>query len=463
MTAPHQTPRSRQRLVVTAATLAVVVLAAGLVTVVVRRSEGSTSTSTLGRPKTTVTDTPPSSGATTTAPPEAPDEPAYITKIKRQVADVRGLAWKAPLTVDVVSRDELGRRTRLALERDRNTERMAGDGDTFRILHLIPADLDYIKAVDDLLSGLVLGFYDPETKELVVGQTATDGSDDVDGSTKVVLAHELDHALTDQWFDFGATTKALDDADREEEVDALTALIEGDAKSVEPRFADKYLSEEEQLSYALGSLGSADTDASAKILDTPAFIRDYLYFPYDAGLAFVKAQATNGADLNAGIDAAYRRPPTSTEQVLHPEVYATNQGPNPPDLPDLAAATGCESRRRNSLGEFKMTEVLDAELDTAKAKAAATGWDGDVFETVRCGTSLALVDRWQADSDAAATRLAAALTEWAPGWAGSGPPVNGRFSGPGGTGRIVRSGSRVDLILGADASTADRLAAAAGG
>jgi len=439
------------------------VLAAGLVTVVVRRSAGSTSTSTLSRPSPPVTGTPPSTGATTTAPPAAPGEPAYITRIKQQVSDVRGLAWKAPLQVDVVPRDELTRRTRAALERDRRPDRMAGDGDTFKILHLLPFDLDYIKTVDNLLSGLILGYYDPKTKELVVGQTATDDRGEVDGTIKVTLAHELDHALTDQWFDFGSRTQALDDADREEEVDAFTALIEGDAKSVEPRFADKYLSEDEQLSYALGSLGSADTDAdaSAKILNTPAFIRDYLYFPYDAGLAFVKARSADGADLNAVIDAAYRRPPTSTEQILHPEVYPA-EPPSPPDLPGLAAATGCEPRRRNTLGEFKMTEILGASLDTTTAEEGANGWNGDVFETVRCGSSLGLVDRWRADSDAAATRLAAALTEWAPGWAGSSPSADGRFSGPGGTGRIVRSGPVVTLVLGADASTADRLASAAG-
>jgi len=443
-----------------AAVLAVVVLAAGLVTLAVRRSSGSTPAPRRAGPGATVA--PSTSAATsTTVAPTTPGEPAYITTIKQQVADVRGLAWKAPLKVEVVSRDELTRRTRLAIERDRHTERLVGDGDTFRVLHLIPADLDYAKTVDDLLTGVILGFYDPETKELVVAQPGDSG--DVDGFTKSVLAHELDHALTDQWFDFGSAIQALDDADRGEEVDAYTALIEGDAKSVEPRFAEKYLSEDEQLSYALGGLGSLDADATAKVVNAPAFIRDYLYYPYDAGLAFVKAQSTSDADFNARIDAAYRRPPVSTEQVLHPELYAADQRPSPPELRDLAAATGCESRRRSTLGEFKMRELLDANLDTSTAEHAAAGGNGDVFETVRCGTSLGLVERWRADTDDDAARLVQAFTDWAPAWARSGPATGGRFSGPGGTGRIVRSGSVVDLVLADDAATADRLASAATG
>jgi len=435
--------------------VAVVVLAAGLVTVAVRRSSGSTPAR---RPPIPTAEGGSSTTSTsTTTVPAGPPEPGYITTIKQQVSELRGLAWKSPLKVEVVPRDEVARRAKIANDRDRRPERMAGDADTLRILHLIPADLDYTKTVDDLLSGVILGYYDPKTKELLVGDA---GGGEIDGTTKVALAHELDHALTDQSFNFGSATQALDDSDREEEISAFGALIEGDAKFLEPRFVGKYLSEEEQLSYALGSLGSGVSGGSAQAASPPAYIRDSLYFPYDAGLAFVTAQAGGGPDVNAGIDAAYRNPPTSTEQILHPDKYAAGQRWALPDLADVAAATGCEARRRNSLGEFTMRELLDANLDASVADDAATGWNGDVFETVRCGSSLGLVERWQADTDADAVHLAAALADWAPGWARSGAPVDGRFSGPGGTGRILRSGSRVDLVLGADAPTADRVAAA---
>ncbi len=459
MTSPHHARPSRRRLSVVAGLLAIVVLAAGLVVVAVRRSGGSSSGPRRAGPAGT--ESPSSTAPSTTAAPGQADEPAYITTIKQQVADLRGLAWKSPLKVEVVSRDELSRRAQAANERDRHVDRMAGDADSLRILHLIPADLDYTKTIDDLLSGVILGYYDPTTKELLVGDAG--GGGEVDGPTKVALAHELDHALTDQWFDFGSSTQALDDADREEEASAFSALIEGDAKFLESRFADRYLSEEEQLSYALGGLGSADTDSVNKVVNTPKFILDSLYFPYSSGLAFVKAQSGGGPDVNAGVNAAYRRPPTSTEQILHPETYAAGQNATPPALPGVAAVSGCEARRRNVLGEFAMGELLGTELDDSRAKEAAAGWNGDVFETVRCGRSLGLVERWQADTDTDAARLAGALTDWAPGWSKSGRAVNGRFTGAGGTASIVRSGSVVTLVLGADAPTADRLASAAAG
>lgn len=442
--------RSRSATAVVGA-LVVMVLAAGMATAVRRRA--SQVRATPARPAPTASR--PTGSSSTTTTKVLPPEPAYITTIKAQVAELRGLAWKAPLAVAVVSKDELARRFKAGTERDAKPDRLAGDGEAYKVLHLIPTDTDYAKTVEDLFSGLVLGFYDPETKQLVVG----DSGGQVDGATKVTLAHELDHALTDQWFDFGAKTKALDDADRQEELDAFDSLIEGDAKLLEARFADKYLTDEEQLTYALGGLGG-DDGAAAKVARTPKFLLDYLYFPYTQGLDFVKAQ-TVGRGF-AGVDDAYRRPPTSTEQILHPELYAAAQGWSPPGLVDVGPPTGCQVERRNTLGEFKMAELLASQIDRPAAEGAAAGWNGDAFEAVRCGSARGLVDRWQSDSEAAATRLAAALARWAPGWSKSKSVVGGRFTGSGGSGRVVASGTRVDLVLADDAATSDRLAAALG-
>ncbi len=457
MTATPATSHSRLH-AVAVGVMAAVVLAAGLVTVAARQSDSDASTPTATAPATT----PGLPAPTTTATTEpVPDEPRYITEAKAQVAELRGLAWRSPMRVDVVSKEELARRARAAIERDRRPEREAAVGDTFKVLHLIPADLDYSKTLDNLYSGLILGFYDPETKELVVGNSGSD-DEEIDSATRMTLVHELNHALTDQWFDFGTTTDALDEADREEELDAYNAVVEGDAKLLEDRYAERYLSEEEQVVLALGALlgGEVDENTLANLANTPPFLLEYLYFPYEAGLAFAEAQAAAAATPNAGIDAALRRPPTSTEQILHPDRYGAGQGWSPPSLVDVAAAIGCESRRRGALGEFKMAALLGTELDEETASAGADGWNGDVFETVRCGNSLGLVDRWLTDSDADAAELVRALTEWAPGWSGGWPPVDGRFSGPDGAGRIVHNGSQVDLILADDAATADRLVAA---
>jgi hypothetical protein len=453
VTAPTET---RGRLPATlVGVLVVLLLAAGLAAVALHRGPAAA-----GRSSPPTTTAPRRAGGrggpvTVTTRPHPP-EPAYVTEVKKQVAELRGLQWKEPLAVEVVPKDELARRYRAGAERDARPDRLAGDGETFHLLHVLPRDVDYQKIQEDLFASVVLGFYDPITKELVVG----DAGGEADPGAKVTLAHELDHALTDQWFDFGGRTKALDDADHQEELDAFTALIEGDAKLLERRYADAYLSEDEQAVFVLGELfGTGDSTAAAKVAQAPPFLLDYIYFPYTQGLEFAKAQAEGRG--NAGVDAAFRRPPTSTEQVLHPALYAADQGWSPPALPDVAAASGCQAVRRGTLGEFKMGEVLQPQLGESTATRAAAGWNGDSFQTVRCGTRLGMVERWQADSDADAARLAQALARWGPQWSRSRSAAGGRFSGPGGSGRVVQSGSRVDLVLADDAATADRLGSVA--
>jgi hypothetical protein len=435
--------------------LVVLLLAAGLTTVVVRATSGDERRAATAPAATAPESGPETSVAvpTTTATTRPlPPEPPFISEIRTAVARLRGLEWKAPLAVEVVSKSELVRRARAANERDRRPDRLAGDGDTYRLLKVIPRQLDYVKALDDLVSGLILGFYDPKTKELVV----RDSGGEVDAQTKVTVAHELDHALTDQHFDFGTTTDALDQADRHEEVEAYVALIEGDAKLLEERYAEEYLTEEEQLEYVLGGLAGSEEDLSP-ILRLPPFMLEELYFPYTVGLDFAEERAEDGGF--AGLDEAFRKPPVSTEQIIHPDRYESGQGWTPPALPDLAAATSCQGVRRGTLGEATMALVLDTYLDEAGAKAAANGWNGDTFQTVRCGRALGMVERWEADSPADAARLAQALTRWATGWSGS-AAGGGRFSGRGGAGRVVHTGTRVDLVLADNAATADRLAGA---
>ena len=159
----------------------------------------------------------------------------------------------------------------------------------------------------------------------------------------------------------------------------------------------------------------------------------------------------------------YARPPVSTAQVIHPDLYLANKGWTAPAFPDLAAATGCTSVRTGNFGEFDMSELLQEHLDEKTSDTASTGWNGDSFATVRCGGPTGprgFADRWSTSNGA---QLAAAVGSWAADWSrGSGPGPDGRFSGPAGAGRLVRAPDHLDLILGDDAATADKVNAALG-
>jgi hypothetical protein len=439
--------------------LAVALLAAGLAVAVIRANEGgggrvaARGTTTSSSTTTAAPDTSTTSAATTTSLPIPPALAQTFNQIQAQVSQVRGLPWLAPLDISLAPNAEFVRQLNAVIQRDLHLDRLQGDGETWKLLKLIPQNIDYVKAELDLYGGAVLGFYDPKTKKLLVRA----GASTLTPEQRITVAHEMDHALTDQHFQFGPATDALDQADKQEASMAFSGLLEGDAKTLESLWASKFLSSKERSDAASESNGAA-----SGIARTPPYILDSLYWPYTTGRDFVINRYRSGG-WNA-VNDAYHRPPDSTLVVEHPDLYAAGRTWAPPAFPDLAAATACTPVRANTLGEFNMSEVLHEHLDASTAEDAADGWSGDTFATVRCGSARGFADRWTAPDTASAGKLYSALSSWAGDWSGSHtrPAADGRFAGSGGAGRIVLAGTRVDLILADDSPTAEKVNAALG-
>jgi len=451
-------PASRMALI----GLTVALLAAGLAAVVVRAGDGGhkvasrapASTSTLPTitiaPETTTTTaaTPP-----ITTPAVPPALAAQFAQIQAQVAQIRGLPWLAPLDIAVAPDAQFVQALNAVNQRDLHPDRIQGDGVTLKVLKLIPQNTDYLKATSDLLGGAVLGFYDPKTKKLLVRANSTT----LTPQKRITVAHEMLHALTDQNFQFGPATYALDAADKDEQGSAYSGLLEGDARLMEANFSSQVLSAKERQQAASESNASASS-----VPNEPRYMLDALFWPYSTGKDFVLSLYRAGG--YAAVNAAYRRPPDSTLVVDQPQLYNAGKTWTPPGLPDVAGATACAPVRTNTLGSFTMTEMLDEHLDPSDASDAADGWSGDSFATIQCGSARGFADRWTAPDTTAAGKLASALSSWAPDWSGghTRPAADGRFSGPSGSGRIVVNGTRVDLILADDQPTADKVNAALG-
>ena len=429
----------------------VVLLVAGAGAVALARNPGSGDRSQVTSPSSTA-DT---AAATTTSAASTADTPEgrEVDRIRAQVSAIRGLSWKVPLPVRVISPEELSRRVRdHAVESfDEDPAAFAATEALLKLLGLIPDTTNYRQTLENLLAGAVLGFYDDETKEMFVKDEPTVG---LSPGARSTVAHELTHALTDQYFDIGKRSRELDDANRTEELAALSALAEGDAEMVSRIFSQRHLTAEER---AAANASQGDPSVYAGV---PRYLLRALLFPYVQGLSFVEGLHRSGGF--GAVDAAYRRAPTSTEHILHPRNYLSAEEWTSPPLPDVAQAAGCQRLETGAVGEFDMAQILDEQLPVTDSEQAAAGWDGDSFLLVRCGAVAAMVDRWQAESDAEAVELEQALRRWAAGWSASGRPAgaDGRFAGRSGGGWVGRSGSVVDLVLAEDAPTADRLVSA---
>lgn len=190
-----------------------------------------------------------------------------------------------------------------------------------------------------------------------------------DAFARVVLVHELTHALQDQSFGLLALARAAaGDADRAR---ALTAVIEGDATRVE-------------LAY-LATQPAADQAAVRARYDYDPKPRSYAElertFPYTVGRDFATTLAGQGG--NAAVDAAFKRPPTSTAQVIDPREYSGGVEPlgvRPPPAEGQRLDGG-------TLGQFGLAALVTRGLRVANV-SAASGWLGDSYVTYRASGRL---------------------------------------------------------------------------
>ena len=140
---------------------------------------------------------------------------------------------------------------------------------------------------------------------------------------------------------------------------------------------------------------AADPATLAVLASMPPILLETSLFPYQAGATFVAGLRADGG--YASLNAAFAKPPASTAQILHPEKYASGEGPVPVALPDDLAAlfgAGWTEFATDTLGELQ-TRVWLKQGGVAgdAARTAADGWGGDRMILVRGpdGTSSVLV------------------------------------------------------------------------
>ena len=326
---------------------------------------------------------------------------AFIPVAEKFVEQHRGLKFKRPVKVTFL--DDADFRTRVTTRTAKDRADLDIEFKDLRALHLVPASLDIVKAEDELLGAGVVGFYDPNTKELVVRGT------DASASTRHVLVHELTHALQDQYFPLNA----LDNDNDDERPTAWRALIEGDAVRVENTYiATLSAADKTQLNSGGGGPPPADI---------PTVMIELLAFPYSVGPRFVDAvMAARGG--NAGLDTAFATPPKTTAEVINPDRFLA--GFTPQDVP--APAADAAEFDHGMLGEMGLTLLLERltprPLTITEVRDLAQGWNGDRYVAWDAGSRSCVRAAFAEDTQAHTARLAAAFSTM-PGAtvAGNGP------------------------------------------
>src|SRR5216683_2185243 len=325
---------------------------------------------------------------------------AAADEVLSKMSEITGLKLRTPLKKSLRSREEIRAYVIKQMNEEKTlAERYAGARGA-EAFGLIPKGFALDAFMVNVLTEQVEGLYDPKAREFYIA----DWSPLAD--QRMVMAHELTHALEDQHFQIEAWLKAA--RPNEDAELARDAVLEGSAMAAMVDYL--MLSSGRSLKdlpdfdpgMLIGDLGSTPTLQKA-----PPFLKDTLIFPYIGGLSFSAAILKNRGW--AALPGVFERPPVSTQQILHPALYRSGKVPTTLALPRLEKLFGTNWSKldENILGEYGWKEVLKQFLDEDRAKMLAAAWDGDrysVFEEKQT-KKLVLVTRLHVDSEEHAVRF----------------------------------------------------------
>ena len=353
-------------------------------------------------------------------------------RLQEEVAEAGGLPFRQDVPVDFLKREELAAYLRELFDAEYTVEQARADERLLRAFDLLPPDTDLRALRARVLEENVAGFYDERPGKRRLYAVSEDRT--FSPMNQVVLAHELRHALQDQYAELHSYLDA-DVTDFDDRRLAWTSLLEGDATLVMERFVRQRLGTlgvkvegGEADPATLGATGLFDVPGA------PPVVRDQLVEPYLAGLAFARAVWSRGGA--GAMREAWKHPPESTEQVLHPGKFFAREKPRRV-APSLRAPSGSRLVSEGVLGELLLRTLVEE-----GGGPATEGWAGDSWRLwdVRGRTALAWRSEWELPKDAAEfhAALRARLSRrgapaWRSGWevfpAGSGNRMAARLAG----------------------------------
>ena len=285
---------------------------------------------------------------------------------------------------------------------------LAGAQAAYRLFGLLPDSVDLLRTMIDLLTEQVAGYYDPDSTALYIPT-------DIDpAQARLVISHELVHALQGQYINLDSLMQQRRQNDRRA---AAQAILEGQATLAQilvlmPEQKVESLPNFWELRNALGTQQAQ----MAIFSQAPLWLRETLIFPYLAGAEFVR----HFERAHPGKQPFGALMPTSTTQILHADRYEAEDRPT--ELAFVSPAPDTV-QYQDDLGEFETRLLLQQLLgDEALATRLSTGWDGDRYAVLGpAADALVWYTVW--DSAAVADRFAEGLkAAWARRRSG-GPPV----------------------------------------
>ncbi len=299
-----------------------------------------------------------------------------VDSLRAPVEQATGLRFTSPPRSAMRSREQVRDYLITKLDEELPPKRLHGLETAYRLFGLLPDALQLRPLLLDLYTEQVAGFYDPDSAMLF----GVEGADRT--QLRLVLAHELIHALQGQYLPLDSILGARENNDRlaaaqailegQATLASLEVLAPGQAVAQNPQFWELYREQVRQQQSSMPVFRRA-----------PLVLRESLIFPYLQGAEFMHWWETEGRDsLPYG-----PRMPVSTEQVLHPARYGRGDAPVGLVFPPDSAVV-----YEDVLGENEIRVILATLAGSDEVQTVVPiGWGGDRFRLYRAPEGEALV------------------------------------------------------------------------
>jgi hypothetical protein len=298
-----------------------------------------------------------------------------VPAIAHTLTEITGLQLKHPVPCALITKDQVNQFLKKRVKEVVSPAEIRAEELTLKKFGLVPPDFDLAGSTVDLLTEQAAAFYDFDRKKLFITES-TAGE-----SQEPVLAHELSHALADQNFNLAKYTRQGKTSD--DGATARLAVMEGQATWLMTEYMARRngqtLIGHPEMAASMAALSDSGGGSQFPVFDNaPLYLRKTLVFPYTRGMMFQEALVER--DSRHAFDEPFRRPPVSTQQILHPDKYLEGEKPAEPDLPDPHLPHSYKGLVAGTVGELEHQILLEQYVSKEAETEIAPHWRGSVFE-----------------------------------------------------------------------------------
>lgn len=290
---------------------------------------------------------------------------ALVDSLRPAVEQATGLTFRSPPRSALRTRDQVRGYLITKLDEELPPARLRGIEGAYRLFGLLPDTLQLRSLLLDLYTEQVAGYYDPDSATLF-GVAGADRS-----QLRLVLAHELIHALQGQYLPLDSILSATANNDR---LTAAQAVLEGQAtlSSLEVLAPGQDVAANPEFWELYRDQVRAQQSSMPVFRRAPLVLREALIFPYLQGAEFMYwwRRSPQADTLPYG-----PRMPVSSEQILHPDRYARG------DMPlGLRLEPESEARYEDVMGENEIRVILAALAGSDEVQTVVPlGWGDDRY------------------------------------------------------------------------------------